>query len=92
MRFLKPGLQEVYKQFVQGKNLPGFSSKKELYHNLTTFIQQNSIPHQTTLFITHDLLIALYHFTCNQFVYEEGKWINFLQGLILNNGKLYNKV
>ncbi len=26
--FLKHGLQEVYKQFVQGKNLPGFSSKK----------------------------------------------------------------
>lgn len=90
--FLKHGLQEIYKQFVQGKKLPGFASKKELYRNLTTFIQQNSLPNQTTLFITHDLPIAMYHFACNGFIYEAGKWINFLQGLILNNGKFYNKV
>ena len=86
--FLKYGLKQIYQQFIEGKKLPGFASKKELFHNLTTFIQQNSITHQTTLFITHDLLIALYHFAYSGFIYENNQWIEFLEGLYLKKAEI----
>jgi hypothetical protein len=49
---------------------------------------QNSTQNGTTIFITHDMLIAFYHFSINKKVYTKDNWINYLTGLTFRNNEL----
>lgn len=89
--FLQHGFDEMYKRFIAGKEIPGIPNINELNNRITNFINENSTENETTIFITHDMLIAFYHFTINNKVYTKDNWINYMSGLIFVNGSLYER-
>jgi broad specificity phosphatase PhoE len=86
--FLKIGFDQMYKRFTDGEIIPGIPKVSELNNRITSFIKENSDQNGTTLFITHDMLIAFYHFSLNRKVYTKENWVNYLTGLTFKNGVL----
>lgn len=84
--FLQHGFDEMYKRFMLGETIPGIPNINELNHRITNFIKENSNENGTTIFITHDMLIAFYHFSINRKVYTKDNWINYMTGLTFKNG------
>lgn len=64
--FLQHGFDEMYNRFISGKEIPGVPSIDELNYRITNFIKENSTENGITLFITHDMSIAFYHFSINK--------------------------
>lgn len=89
--FLQHGFDEMYNRFINGKEIPGVPGIDELNYRITNFIKENSTENGITLFITHDMLIAFYHFSINKKVYTKDNWVNYLTGLTLINGQFYEK-
>lgn len=85
---LQHGFDEMYKRFTQGEKIPGIPNINELNHRVTNFINENSTKNGMTIFITHDMLIAFYHFSINKKVYTKDNWINYLTGLTFRNNEL----
>jgi len=86
--YLQYGFGEMYKRFMQGKEIPGIPNITELNQRITNFITENTTANGTTIFITHDMLIAFYHFSINKKVYTKNNWINYMTGLTFINGIL----
>ncbi len=84
--FLQYGFDEMYKRFMRDEKIPGIPTITELNHRITTFIKEHTAQNGTTIFITHDMLIAFYHFSINKKVYTKANWINYLTGLTFKNG------
>lgn len=89
--YLQYGFDEMYKRFMKGEEIPGMANVDELNYGITNFIKQNSIENETTVFITHDMLIAFYHFSINKKVYSKDNWINYMTGLTFINGQIYER-
>lgn len=89
--YLQYGFDEMYMRFVKGEKIPGMASIEELNLGITNFIKENTTENGTTLFITHDMLIAFYHYSINKKVYSKSNWINYLTGLKFINGQIYEK-
>lgn len=89
--FLQHGFDEMYKRFMQGEKIPGIPNINELYFRITNFIYKNSTQNGMTIFITHDMLIAFYHFSITKKVYTKDNWINYMTGLTFINGKIYER-
>jgi broad specificity phosphatase PhoE len=89
--FLQYGFDEMYKRFMQNENIPGIPNIYELNNRITNFINENSTENGTTIFITHDMFIAFYHFSINKKVYTKDNWINYMTGLSFINGRIYEK-
>jgi broad specificity phosphatase PhoE len=87
--YLQYGFDEMYKRFMKGEEIPGIPNIDELNDRITNFIKENSNENGITIFITHDMLIAFYHFSINIKVYTKDNWINYLTGLTFINGQLY---
>ena len=86
--FLQHGFDDMYKRFMQGEKIPGIPNINELNNRITNFINENSTENGTTIFITHDMLIAFYHFSINKKVYTKDNWIQYLTGLTFRNNEL----
>jgi broad specificity phosphatase PhoE len=86
--FLQYGFDEMYKRFTQGESIPGIPNINELNIRMKNFINENSTTNGTTIFITHDMLIAFYHFSITKKVYTKDNWINYLTGLTFRNNEL----
>lgn len=84
--YLEHGFDKMYNRFMLGETLPGMPDKNELYNRMTKFIRDNSIQDGTTLYITHDMLIAFYHFSINKKVYTKDNWVEYLTGITFRNG------
>lgn len=89
--YLKHGFDEMYNRFMQGKQIPGITNINDLKYRITNFIKENTTTNGITVFITHDMLIAFYHFSINKKVYTKDNWINYLTGLTFINGRLYER-
>lgn len=89
--YLQYGFDEMYKRFMRGEEIPGITNTDELNFRMTNFIKENSTENETTIFITHDMLIAFYHFSINKKVYTKDNWVNYLTGLTFINGQLYER-
>jgi broad specificity phosphatase PhoE len=85
---LQHGFNEMYRRFTQKENIPGIPNINELNNRIRNFINESSTENGTTIFITHDMLIAFYHFSINKYVYSKDKWINYLSGLTFRNNEL----
>ncbi len=85
--FLKFGLDEMYKQFINEVEIPGIPKAEELNKSMTNFINENTTQNGLTIFVSHDMLIAFYHYSINKSVYTNENWIKYLSGLFLKNGK-----
>jgi broad specificity phosphatase PhoE len=86
--FMQHGFDEMYKRFIQGEIIPGIPNINELNNRITNYINENTTENGTTIFITHDMLIAFYHFSINKKVYTKDNWINYLTGLKFTNNEL----
>ncbi|WP_298393689.1 histidine phosphatase family protein [Flavobacterium sp.] len=84
--YLQQGFDVMYESFINGVMVPGVATPERLNQDLTDFINNNSEEKETTIFITHDMLIAFYHFSINKTVYTKENWVNYLSGITFNNG------
>lgn len=87
--FLTHGFDEMYDRFIQGKEIPGVPNIVELRQKMDEFIDAHSVAGATTLFITHDMVIAFYHFSLTEKVYTKENWVDYMEGLTFKNGTLH---
>lgn len=88
--FLKHGIFKILDEFKKGEPSPGIRDSVQYNKAMTDFIHSNTNEKGITLFVTHDSLIALYHYCINKTVYTPDNWVKYLNGLIINtslNGK-----
>ncbi|MDR2511190.1 MAG: phosphoglycerate mutase family protein [Bacteroidales bacterium] len=85
--FLTEGFDELYYRITHNIDIPGISVTKEFNANMTNFLIENTKENGLTIFVTHDLLIAHYHFSINGKIYPKDDWVKYLDGLILKNGR-----
>jgi len=81
--YLQYGIQPIYQRFVSQENLPGFASPSELRRELSYYLKNSTQDNGITLFISHDLLIAMFHYAWNRTVYDSENWLKFLTGIII---------
>ena len=84
---LKFGFYQMYERFIQNLYVPGVPEKSVMFQSMTDFLVEQTKESGITIFVSHDLLIAFYHFTINQTVYSKENWVKYLSGLLLKNGK-----
>lgn len=84
--YLNYGFDEMYKRFVNGMEIPGIPTTEELHKSITKFLKDNSNQNGLTIFVSHDMLIAFYHYSIDKKIYMKDSWIKYLSGLILKNG------
>ena len=78
---------ELYKRMISGIDTPGICGV-ELYKKLMDdFIIDNTVNHGITVFVTHDINIAYYHFGINKTTYERLPDVENLCGILLCNGR-----
>ncbi len=80
---LTHSLDEMYRRFTVGEQIPGVTSAKEFERDMTDFIKQNTTETGLTIFVTHDSLIAFYDYCLNKVVYTKENWVKYLTGIIL---------
>jgi len=85
--FLKNGFDEMYKSFIQEIEIPGVPRLSEFNKSFTNHLVENTNQNGLTIFVTHDMLIAFYHYSINKTIYTKENWIKYLSGLLLKNGK-----
>jgi broad specificity phosphatase PhoE len=88
--FLNIGGMEMLKRFTADIPMEGVQTHKNLKENMDNFIKENTDEQGLTLFITHDMLIAFYHYCIDKTVYTKQNWVNYLSGIIFKNG-IYEK-
>lgn len=82
--FLKHGFFKILEEFINGFPSPGLREKDEYQKLMTDFIHSETKESGLTLYVTHDSLIALYHFCISQTIYTADNWVEYLGGLIIN--------
>jgi hypothetical protein len=88
--FLKHGFFKILDEFIKGEPSPGLRTKIQYGHLMTEFVIANTENNGLTIFVTHDSLVALYHFCLDETIYTPDNWVKYLEGLIINttdNGK-----
>jgi len=85
--FLQYGFDEMYQRFVNEIEIPGVPNVSELSTAFTNHLVENTNQNGLTIFVTHDMLIAFYHYSLNKTIYTKENWIKYLTGLVLKNGK-----
>lgn len=86
--FLANGFGEAYNRFINDLKIPGMLSKNLLKSKMTDYLRETTNEKGLTIYVTHDMFIAFYHYSMNKAVYTKENWIKFLSGLLLNDGKI----
>jgi hypothetical protein len=84
---LTEGFDELYYRITHNIDIPGIAITEQFNEKMTDFLTENTKENGITIFVTHDLLIAHYHFSINGKIYPKDDWVKYLGGLILKNGK-----
>jgi broad specificity phosphatase PhoE len=85
--YLQHGGIGMYQHFTEGKNISGVLPIEEMKISMTNFIDKNTTKNGLTLFVSHDMIIAMYHYCLNKMIYTQENWVNYLSGIILKNGR-----
>ena len=85
--FLTAGFDEMYHRIINDISIPGMPNAEQFNKLMTDFLTENTKENGLTLFVTHDLLIAFYHYSINKKIYTQENWVNYLGGIIFKNGK-----
>ena len=85
--YLEHGVHEILTRVRKNEPVPGITDLKHFLIMITDFLKQNTEENGITIFITHDFLIAMYHFCLNGTVYTDKSWVDYLSGLTIKNGK-----
>jgi len=84
--YLEHGFDEMYRRFMNDESIPGMPGKDELNKRMSTFLKDNTTEDGTTIFVTHDMVIAFFHFSINKTIYTKDNWINYLTGISFKDG------
>jgi|ERR1043165_8085574 broad specificity phosphatase PhoE len=82
--YLKYGFDEMYKRFRYNEPIPGIPHADDYEKLMTEFLKTHTDENGITIFITHDSLIAFYHYCLEKTVYTKENWVNYLDGLLIN--------
>lgn len=85
--FLKHGFDEMYKRYTDEMEVPGIPSINSLHNSISSYLTENTTDNGLTIFVTHDMLIAFYHYSIDKTIYTKENWIEYLSGLILKDGE-----
>jgi broad specificity phosphatase PhoE len=85
--YLQHGGFGMYQHFTQGKKISGVLPIEEIKISMTDFINKNTTENGLTLFVSHDMIIAMYHYCLNKMIYTPENWVNYLSGITLKNGE-----
>jgi broad specificity phosphatase PhoE len=85
--FMEQGFEELYRRIINDIPISGIPDAKQFNQLMTDFLIENTKDKGLTIFVTHDLLIAFYHYSINKTIYTRENWVKYLDGLILKNGK-----
>lgn len=82
------GYNDWYRNVVADVPTPGICNSSQYKELMTTFIVENTDDVGITIFISHDFLIAFYHYALNRTTYTMfSDWVNYLSGLTFKNGR-----
>lgn len=81
--YLKHGIDGMYHDFTNNIPISGVTSPKEYKNLMTEFLLDHTTEKGITLFITHDILIAFYHYALFGKVFIKPDWIGFMTGIII---------
>ena len=85
--FLEQGFEEMYHRYINDIPIPGMLDAQYFNKLQTNFLVENTTEKGLTIFISHDMQIAYYHYSINKTIYTKENWIKYLSGLIIKNGK-----
>ena len=80
--YLAHGFHEVLRRFMKDEPVPGVPDAKHFTSIMTEFIHESTTENGLTIFVTHDSLIAMYHFCLDKTVYTIDNWVDYLEGLV----------
>ncbi|MEO0157053.1 MAG: hypothetical protein ABIL07_08055 [candidate division WOR-3 bacterium] len=83
--FQKHSTYEVYQSYVQNHGLEGFHQPEYIFQKLNEFCIKNIHSEHINLYVTHDILLAIWIYAYNGKVYHPPKWIDFLTGFIIKH-------
>lgn len=83
--FQKHSTYEVYQSYVQNYGLEGFHKPDFIFQKLNDFCIQNIHSEHINLYVTHDILLAIWIYAYNGKVYHFPQWIDFLTGFIVKH-------
>jgi len=82
------GYEDWYRNVINDKSFPGICEASEYSEIMTGFITSQTKEKGLTIFISHDFVIAYYHYALNKTTYTMfSDWVNYLSGLILIDGQ-----
>ena len=80
--YLAHGFHEILRRFMRDEPVPGVPDLKHFKNIMTEFIHESTTEKGLTVFVTHDSLIAMYHFCLNGTVYTVDNWVDYLEGVV----------
>jgi broad specificity phosphatase PhoE len=82
------GYEEWYRNIITNTPTQGISDSNRYKKLMTDFLIENTNSAGITIFVSHDFLIAFYHYALNKTIYTMfSDWVNYLSGLIFKNGQ-----
>jgi len=84
--YLKLGFERCYFDFINHQSVEGNIYINEGSDILTTFLKNNAAKESINIYISHDMIVALYSFAAFQRLYLPGEnWVQYLNGLLIKH-------
>lgn len=80
--YLAHGFHEILRRFMRNETVPGVPDAKHFTNIMKEFLNESTTEDGLTVHVTHDSLIAMYHFCINKTVYTVDNWVDYLEGLV----------
>jgi len=74
---------DLYKRYISGEKLAGWSNFNEAGKILDNFIK-SSVTEGFTIFVSHDIITMFYMYYKTGKSFEQADWLGFLDGICLN--------
>jgi len=82
--FLKLGMREMYYTLVRREEIEGFRNLNEGSELLNNFFIEQAKAPGVNIYVSHDLLVALYKFHCYNRLHTFEDWVGYLEGPIIH--------
>jgi broad specificity phosphatase PhoE len=81
------GYEEWYRNIIANVTTPGIYDSNQYKELMTNFLVENTNSLGITIFVSHDFLVAFYHYALNKTIYTMySDWVDYLSGLFFKNG------
>ena len=81
--YFKYGTLAMYDRYIKRLPVAGVQEPTLLLSDFNKFSIENASPSGITIFVTHDMLVANYHFALDGSTYSRDNWIAYLNGLVI---------